>query len=44
MKTDIMGLLFDNVTMAEALDKARLLLKKNETCYCVTPNAEIAYG
>jgi len=43
MKTDIMGLLFDNVTMAEALDKARLLLKKNETCYCVTPNAEIAY-
>jgi len=43
MKTDIMGLAFDNVTMAEALDKARQLLKKNETCYCVTPNAEIAY-
>ncbi len=43
MKTDIMGVAFDNVTMAEALEKARELLQKNETCYCVTPNAEIAY-
>ena len=43
MKTEIMGLHFDNVTMAEALEKARELLGRNETCYCVTPNAEIAY-
>ena len=43
MKTDIMGIAFDNVTMQEALDKASAILQGNKTCYAVTPNAEIAY-
>ena len=43
MKTDIMGIAFDNVTMQEALDKATAILQGNKTCYAVTPNAEIAY-
>ena len=43
MKTDIMGIAFDNVTMQEALDKASAILQGDRTCYAVTPNAEIAY-
>ena len=43
MKTDVMGVQFDNVTMGEALESARQLLAKGETCYCVTPNPEIVY-
>ena len=43
MKTDIMGIAFDNVTMEEALGKAREILQGSKTCYAVTPNAEIAY-
>ena len=43
MKTDIMGIAFDNVTMQEALDKATAILQGDKTCYAVTPNAEIAY-
>ena len=43
MKTDIMGIAFDNVTMQEALDKASAILQGDKTCYAVTPNAEIAY-
>ena len=43
MKTDVLGVLYDNITMEEALDKARTLLETDETSYCVTPNAEIAY-
>lgn len=43
MKTDIMGIAFDNVTMQEALQKAREMLSGGKTCYAVTPNAEIAY-
>ena len=43
MKTDIMGIAFDNVTMQEALDKATAILQGDRTCYAVTPNAEIAY-
>ena len=43
MKTDIMGIAFDNVTMQEALDKASAILRGDKTCYAVTPNAEIAY-
>ena len=43
MKTDIMGIAFDNVTMQEALDKATAILQWDRTCYAVTPNAEIAY-
>lgn len=43
MKTDIMGIAFDNVTMEEALAKAQEILQGSKTCYAVTPNAEIAY-
>ena len=43
MKTDIMGIAFDNVTMQEALDKATAILQGDRTCYAVTPNAEIAF-
>ena len=43
MRTDILGVAFDNVTMAEALDTARALLQRPEASYCVTPNAEMAY-
>ena len=43
MKIDVMGVQFDNVTMEEALEKAKVLLNRQETSYCVTPNAEIVY-
>ena len=43
MKTDIMGIAFDNVTMPEALERAKAILAGDKTCYAVTPNAEIAY-
>ena len=43
MKTDIMGIAFDNVTMQQALERAGEILVGDKTCYAVTPNAEIAY-
>ncbi len=43
MKTDVLGVLYDNVTMEEALEKGREILNGHKTCYCVTPNAEMAY-
>ncbi len=43
MKIDVMGVKFDNVTMAQALEKAGTLLSKPGADYCVTPNAEIVY-
>lgn len=43
MKTDVLGVQYDNVTMEEALQKARTLLAGEEAHYCVTPNAEMAY-
>lgn len=43
MKTEVLGVQYDNVTMEEALDIARGLLAGEETAYCVTPNAEMAY-
>ncbi len=43
MKIDVMGIAFDNVTMAEAIAKARELLEDPACAYCVTPNSEIAY-
>ena len=42
MRVDVMGVLFDNVTMGEALEKARGLLSGG-THYCVTPNPEIVW-
>ncbi len=43
MKTDVMGLQFDNVTMDEALGAAKALLSGDHAACVVTPNAEIAY-
>lgn len=43
MKTDVMGVLYDNVTMQEALECGRSLLEGSTPSYCVTPNAEMAY-
>jgi N-acetylglucosaminyldiphosphoundecaprenol N-acetyl-beta-D-mannosaminyltransferase len=43
MKLDILGLAFDNVTMAEAVSLSQEKLQKGEKFYCVTPNAEIGY-
>ena len=43
MKLDILGLAFDNVTMADAIAVAQEKLQKGEKFYCATPNAEIGY-
>lgn len=43
MKTDVLGVRYDNLTMEEALEKGRSLLNGTGGAYCVTPNAEIAY-
>ena len=43
MKTEIMGVRFDNVTMDEALSFAEKCIEEKGTSYCVTPNAEIVY-
>lgn len=43
MKTTIMNLAFDNVTMREAVLKAEELLQSPGASMVVTPNAEIAY-
>ena len=43
MKTTVLGVAYDNITMAEALERGRELLAGSETAYCVTPNAEMAY-
>ena len=43
MKTDVMGVLFDNVTMQEAVDMAMALLPLRQGACCVTPNAEIVW-
>lgn len=43
MKTEVLGIAYDNVTMQEALDAAQGILHGDTPAYCVTPNAEIAY-
>ena len=43
MKIDVMGVLFDNVTMEEALERFQTFLRGERAAYCVTPNAEIVY-
>ena len=43
MRLNIMGVGFDNVNMAEAMDKAQELMAKAGAKYVVTPNAEIVY-
>ena len=43
MKTEVLGVFFDNVTMQEALELGEGLICGEKTAYCVTPNAEMAY-
>ena len=43
MKTDVLGVAYDNVTMDEALETARALLSTEGASIVVTPNAEMAY-
>ena len=43
MKIGVLGLQFDNVTMEQALARARELLGGDHAAMVVTPNAEIAY-
>lgn len=43
VKIDVMGVQFDNVTMNEALEQAKVILAEGRTTYCVTPNPEIVY-
>ncbi|MBQ7523820.1 MAG: WecB/TagA/CpsF family glycosyltransferase [Oscillospiraceae bacterium] len=42
MKCNVMGVAFDNVTMAEAIAAAKNMLTEG-VHYCVTPNSEIVY-
>ena len=44
MKQDIMSVMFDNVTMSEAINYALQCINSNKKCMVVTPNAEIAYN
>jgi N-acetylglucosaminyldiphosphoundecaprenol N-acetyl-beta-D-mannosaminyltransferase len=41
MRTDVLGVGFDDVTMEEALTRAERLLDGRESAYIVTPNPEI---
>lgn len=43
MKTDVLGVQYDNVTMEEAIAAGRAFLTGTKAAYCVTPNAEMAY-
>ena len=43
MRTEVMGVRFDNVTMDEALAQAKKILAGDQAAYVVTPNAEIVY-
>ena len=43
MKTDVLGVQYENLTMAEALARGRELLTGDKCAYVVTPNAEMAY-
>ena len=43
LKIDVMGVLFDNVTMDEALAQAVALLPEKRGAIVVTPNSEIVY-
>ncbi len=43
MRINVCGVGFDNVTMTEAIDRAMKILGGSQTCYAVTPNAEIVW-
>lgn len=41
MRTDVLGVSFDNVTIDEAVDRALALIEEKQADYVVTPNPEI---
>lgn len=41
IRIDVLGVSFDNITMAEATEKALSLMTRREAAYVVTPNPEI---
>ncbi len=43
MRTDVMGIGYDNLTMSEAVEKALELIKEHKAAYLVTPNPEIVW-
>lgn len=43
MKTEILGVCYDNLTPQEAIEAAETRLREGAPFYCVTPNAEMAY-
>jgi N-acetylglucosaminyldiphosphoundecaprenol N-acetyl-beta-D-mannosaminyltransferase len=43
MRTDILGVGFDNITMDEALDRSEELMKTAKGAYVITPNPEIVW-
>lgn len=43
MRTDVLGVGFDNVTMDEAVEQALRLIENDGTAYVVTPNPEIVW-
>lgn len=43
MKTDVLGIRYDNITMEQAVELGCKLMNGDKAAYCVTPNAEMAY-
>lgn len=43
MRTDVLGVGFDNLTMEEAVDSALQLMERGAPAYVVTPNPEIVW-
>ena len=41
MKTDILGVQFDNLTLADAVERGVRLVSEHRAAYVVTPNPEI---
>lgn len=44
MKVDVLGVLFDKVTMAQAVSRALALMKERRGAYVCTPNPEIVWA
>ncbi len=43
MRTDVLGVGFDDVTMEEAVGQALEIIKEGRSAYVVTPNPEIVW-
>lgn len=43
MRTDVLGVRFDDLTLQEAVDRAKMLLRDGARGYVVTPNPEIVW-